>query len=228
MESNVTYFEISPKQVRTLLELARVGRRDTFFELGCAKGLAVRLAISERNARLAVGVELNYSYYETARKLAIRTMSKSQLLRTNFWLGNMSNDDWSSDDEKYAFNFKQATVVYQSLIESPQDIKFYRHRFRKNFKLITKDLPLIGYIPDAVSRENDHCWFYLTRFPPKRVKSMERWCYQVLGDRGKTANDIYSYFRKQLRKHFENDSNRDELVEGSISPVRYLINKRFG
>ncbi|MGI0069848.1 MAG: hypothetical protein ACREAN_06295 [Nitrosopumilaceae archaeon] len=228
ISSRVSYFEISRSHVLNLLELAKVRNTDIFLELGSGSGLAVCLAVSEKGVKKSVGVEKNYHLFESAKINSIHALNRSQLEKTEFWLGDINNQDWSYDDDNYVFNYERATVVYQSLMECAGDIRFYRKRFRRHFKLITKDLPLIGYRPEAVSRKNDDCWFFLTRFPAKRVRSKELWCYYVLGERGKCLRDVYAYYRKQLRRHFRNDQNLEELVEGSVRPVRYLAELRFG
>ena len=223
---NVTYFEINHQQVLNMLHLARVGRRDVFLDLGSGKGLAVRMAVTHSHASKSIGVEKNFEYYEIARKKAIRTLSHNQLERVEFWLGDINNEDWSPDDNNFVFNYKKATIVYDSLGQTEDDITFYKKRLRKSVRLVKKDLPLVGYRPTGVSRNSKGCWFFLMRFPLKRVRSETQWCYYVLGKKGKKMKDVYSYYRKQLQDHFRNVSNQRQLVESSVRDLKRVIAKR--
>jgi hypothetical protein len=223
---NVTYFEISYPQVVNMLRLARVTKRDVFLDLGCARGLAVRVAVRDFGVKRAIGVEKNFHYYEAARRLALGSLTRAELERVDFWLGDLNSEDWSRDDNAYVLDFKKATVVYDSLGQSAGDILFYKRRLRRSARLVKKDLPLVGYKPSALSRESRGCWFFLMRFPLKRVRSETEWCYYVLGERGRTMKDVYSYYRRQLRDHFKRDSNQRELVEASVRDLKKVVASR--
>jgi len=83
----VEYYEISYPEIRNLFELARIGKRDTFLDLGSGKGLTVRLATSERKVKRSIGVEKNFQNYESAKGNAIRHLGKSQLMKLDLGSG---------------------------------------------------------------------------------------------------------------------------------------------
>ncbi len=85
-----------------------LSRKDVFFELGCGKGLAVRLAVKRRGVKRAVGVEKNSFYYESARRNSIRSLNRSQLERTDFWLGDINNAGLVLRRHDYVFNYKES------------------------------------------------------------------------------------------------------------------------
>ena len=222
----ITYFEINRPHVLSMLELARVGKNDLFLDLGCGRGLAVRMAVTEFGAK-AIGVEKNSFYYEAARKLAIKSLTKSQLKKVDFWYGDVNNADISPDDNnEYVFNYKRATVVYDSFNQTKDDVWFYKKRLRKSVRLVRKDLPLYPYKPVAVSRKSNGCWFFLHKFPLKSVKSEREWCYHVLAEKDKQMRDVYAYYRHQLAKHFKNDHNKKYLVESTVKDLKKLVAKR--
>ena len=228
LNSNDIYYEISYPEIRNMFELVNLRRNDVFFDLGCGKGLAVRMAVRERKVKRAVGVEKYYHYFDCARRNAIRALSKNQLSKIEYWLGDMENKDWSHDDGSYVFDYKKATVAYDSLIERKEDIAFYKKRLSKRVKLIKKDLPLVGYKPAAVSRKSNTCWFFLMRFPLVKVRNKNEWASYVLGKKGCTMKSVYGYYRQQLRKHFRKDSKREELVRLSLRDLSLVIKDRFG
>lgn len=92
MPSNLGVYEISQTQIKQMLAFAKIDNDDVFFDLGCGKGLAVRLAVTYGHAKKAIGVEVEPETYERARINAIRALSKPQLERTDFWLGHYDDD----------------------------------------------------------------------------------------------------------------------------------------
>jgi SAM-dependent methyltransferase len=206
------FFELSAKQTSALLKVARVGRRDVFYDLGCGKGLVVRKAISEAHARRATGVEIDFDMYERAKVNAIVNLSKSKLKLIDFWPVSMENPD---------LDYSDATVVYHSLEEEEHDLEFYRENFRvKRIRLVKKDLPLVGYLPAATSRESNSCWFFVMKFPLRRAKNESEWCSGVLGKPDVGLKDVFGYYRRQLE-------NRGLNSRTSINNLRALAKTRF-
>jgi len=141
--------------------------------------------------RLAIGIELEAESREKARLDAIKRLDKEQLTRVDFWLGDIHNDDFYYDD---------ITIAYNSLEEDEQEIPLYRNKFpRGKFRLLKKDLPLVGYAPSAAVR-GGRTWFFRMDFPLTRVRSKSQWAKLVLGRPNSTIADVYEYYRNVWEK----------------------------
>jgi hypothetical protein len=55
--------------------------------------------VKTAGARKAIGVEKNSFYYEAARKIAIRTLTKTQLMKVDFWYGDVFSEDKSQSEQ---------------------------------------------------------------------------------------------------------------------------------
>jgi len=142
----------------------------------------------------AIGVETDQDYYVPARKEANSTLSWEQLQRIDFWLGDFQDID---REHFYCYDSSDATVIYHSLHESIDDMTFYNEMYgKRRIRLITKDLPLVGYGSEA-NRENKDCWLFLTKLPLKkesRIRKKESWAESVLGVPNLTMDHVYSYY----------------------------------
>ena len=215
-------FFLSESQVLKLLKLVRVGKRDTFYDLGCGDGLAVCMAVSHGHAKRAIGVESDRGNFEEACRLAVDRLRKGELKKVNFWFGDFRNED-SDGYGGHMYDYSDATVVYHSLEEMEEDVAFYKHRLDKKVRIVRKDLPLVGYEPISVNREDPDCWFFLHRFPLKRVRSKDSWARLVLGRDEASIDDVLAYVRDQLesRNTIEGD------IRSSLRELKKLVCFRF-
>lgn len=212
------YSELNSKQVKILLDFANMGKRDVFYDLGSGTGRIVLEAVRQTSVRKAVGIEAEREYHEKARQSAINLLSKKDLKRIDFWLGEFGNENAGC----YDYDVSDATVVYSSLNEHEEDTDYYKQQFKKKrVKIITKDLPLVGY-ESIANREQGDCWFFLMRYPFRRVRSKRRWIRSVLG-KDSTMKDVHAYYRKQLTNR---EINRKDAID-SLLDLKKLVNKRF-
>jgi hypothetical protein len=207
--------------VKKLLRLGNVGKKDVFYDLGCGDGLTVCMAITDSHAKKAIGVEVDRGNFEEACSYAIDELSKAQLKKVRFWLGYIHNVD--TDDDKLIFDYSDGTVVYWSLEEDRRDVAFYKERLNHKVRIIRKDLPLVGYKPDGASREDSDCWFFLNKFPLKKMKNRDEWAKEVLGSDKVTIKDVFKYYRKQLRSR----NTEEEGLRNSLRRLRRLVSSRF-
>jgi Histone methylation protein DOT1 len=221
LEDNEDFF-LSESQTQNLLKLARVGRRDVFYDLGCGDGLVVCMAVSHGHAKKAIGVESKRDNFERACDLAVDRLSKSQLKKVNFWFAYLE-DDIRDGDNNLVYDYRDATVVYHSLEERDDDVRFYRKRFAKEVKIIRKDLPLVGYAPVAANRDDPDCWFFMHRYKLDKVKSKEEWARLVLGQGDSNIKDVRAYLRNQLEKR----DIVEEDIQSSLKDFNRLARSRF-
>lgn len=188
--------ELTNKQIKTLFEVARLGKKDIFYDLGSGTGQIVINAIIKTNVKKAIGIELNKKYYDIAKKKAFDILSKRHLRnKIDFWYGDYSD---YKKDHGYVYDISDGTVIYNSLAPDG-NIVFYDTQFlrKQNIKIIKKDLPLVGYEPVAVSRKEKNAWFFLMKTPLSnyRISSKKKWAQLVLGDADAEISDVYRYFR---------------------------------
>lgn len=226
----IKQFELTPRHIKSLLDFANAGKNDVFYDLGCGRGLPVILAISYSKVKMAIGVESELEFYEYARKSAISKLSKKQLNRIDFSLGFIDSDHKRTDNS-FIYDFSDGSIVYNSLEEDEKDIKFYRERLNwKKVKIIKKDIPLVGYESKA-NRDNNDCWFFMMKFPFKRIKNKNKWASSVLGKDDSTVDKVYEYYKTLLEKRYvklgwtKKEARQD--TNSSIKTLKKLVCLRF-
>ena len=205
---------VTPFQIRSMFKMARLGRRDVFYDLGSGHGRVVRLAVKEFHVKRAIGIEHHSERFCHARSLAKQKLTKAQLAKVDFWLEGM--DYLKSSD------LVGLTVAYYGLDPTKNNLKTFRQLFgRRNIRLITKDLPILGYAPLASSRESKTTWFFLMSHPLKhRITDRDRWAKTFLGPNA-TIDDVYKYYDRQLKKRQLLDR------EQSVRALKRLVGKVF-
>jgi SAM-dependent methyltransferase len=88
---DVPYVPTPPEVVSKMLELAKVGKKDTVYDLGCGDGRIVVTAASKYGAR-GTGIDINPQRIEEARANA-RSAGVEE--RVNFRVGNLFETDMS-------------------------------------------------------------------------------------------------------------------------------------
>jgi hypothetical protein len=215
-------FELNPAQITELVKLAKLTERDVFYDLGSATGKVIIQIAKTAKFKKAIGIEQEREYYEKARIASIDELKPAQLKKIDFWLGHI---DFSEDgDSCFDFDTSDGTVFYNSLHEQDMGyIRYYRTYFEsRRARIIMKDMPLVGYNSIA-NRINPDCWFFMMKFPLKRIKSRPKWIKSVLGKDG-SIDDLYDYYYKQLLKHYPGER---KYVRDVLLMVKRLVNARF-
>ena len=206
-------FELPPTSIRALLELGKLGPSDVFVDLGSGTGKVVMRAAQVYKVRLAIGVELEVRSRERARLDAIKLLNKEQLSRVDFWLGDIHSED---------FEYDRVTVVYNSFEEDEEEVPLYREKFPRRFRLLKKDLPLVGYAPSGAVRRG-RTWFFRMDFPLTRVRSKAKWANLVMGRPNSTVEDVYDHYRNVWKKR--GTTAKDARI--GLNKLEGLLLKRF-
>ena len=223
--NDLDVFELNDRQISTLIEFANFTHRDVFFDIGSGKGRVVRRVAERTSAKKSIGIESVFRQYDKGRKAAIRSLTRARSLKTDFWYGDM---DFRRDNtSKNFYDLSEATVAYYSLHEDANLIRFFQRCFgKRHLRIITKDLPLLGY-RSVANRDNDDCWFFLTRWPlsrHSRIGSKNEWAQSVLGVRDVTMEHVYSYYAGQISGR--SSYSRKGVIE-TLLELEILASKRF-
>src|SRR5215207_204259 len=150
---------LSPGEIKNMLELAHITKRDVFYDLGSGNGRIVRTVAAKTKARYVYGIEKDVTRFCDSIKIARQKLNRQQLKKIDFWC---------ADYKKY--DFQDATIIYNGLTEENEEIKTYEKVFqKKNVKIIKMDLPLVAYKPIA-SKFSRNARFYLMQYPLKPHK----------------------------------------------------------
>ena len=171
------------RAVRRLFKEIGLGRRDVFYDLGCGQGRLCVIAASDFHVKRAVGLELNKARFEKATGI-VRELGLSErveIRHENFWDADL----------------REATVLYDGLTETEEDLSEYEAKLQNNAKLVTLNLPLVG-----VLASQDHYPFYVMRFPFQKTRSASRWIKNVLG-REASVSDFFEELQAD-REFYEN------------------------
>lgn len=206
---------INPSQILNMLELGRVGSNDVFYDLGSGHGRVVRMAVTKKHAKKAIGIELDEDRFCMSRNIAKRELSRRQLKKVDYWLGYFQD-----------YELSDATVVYEGHYEIKDEVNNYKKILKKRrVKIIKRELPLISYVPIAVNRKSRNCWFFLMKYPLKRYKtrSKNKWASYVLGRNNVSIRDVYDYYDKQMKKEGMTPNERRK----ALNRVKKLVQERF-
>jgi hypothetical protein len=215
---------LSASQITELIQLADLTGKDVFYDLGSGIGRVVIQVTQQTKVRKTIGIENYPEPYEEARKTAINKLTKKQLKRIDFWYGEM--DTKLEDGSGYFYDLNDATVVYYSLHETLETVEFFQDLLQnRRVKIITKDLPWVGY-KSVANRSNPDCHFYLMHNPAlARIKNKTEWAESVLGTKGVTVEHVYSYYAGQLAKRKEYYDKK--AITQSLLELQILISDRF-
>jgi predicted RNA methylase len=126
---------LSQNEIKHMLDLAHITRRDIFYDLGSGNGRIVRTVAAKTNAKYACGIEKDVTRFCNSIKIARQKLNRQQLKKIEFWC---------ADYKKY--EFQDATIIYNGLTEENEEIKTYEKVFQqRSVKIIKMDLPLIAY-----------------------------------------------------------------------------------
>jgi len=216
--------ELSKKQIDILFNFTRLGKKDIFYDLGSGRGNLVIRAYSKYNVKRSIGFEIEKSLYEISTKKLLKFSKK---IPVEFFHVDYENFD---SDDRYVYDISDATVIFNSLQPTEDELVFYQTQFRgkRNVTILKKDLPLVGYVPSNVNRIDDHFWFFMHKTPLNslRTKSKKRWAEVILQKKNARISDVYDYFDRQLKKRGFRKNSRKELI-GELKPEikKFLPNK---
>lgn len=215
-------FELKPSQVAELVKLARIGPHDVFYDLGSGSGGVVIEVAKTTRADKAIGIEIDLDLYEEGRLRAINELSKDQLKRCDFWFGNLSTLD--EEETGYFYDLEDATVVFYSLNEGEDTVQQFKTLFgSRRARLVTKNLPLVGYESTA-SRSDSDCWLFLMNYPFVRMRSKREWARSVLGTPDASIDQVYDYYVRQVEKQYPRDGR---YARRCLLDLQMLVNERF-
>jgi trans-aconitate methyltransferase len=157
---------------RKLLELAEIKPSDFFYDLGCGDASLLIFAVKEYGLKRAIGFENDPS----RKRIATKRVEESCL-----------SDRIRIEKEIDDADLSEANVIFDMLPESECDFEsFYLDGIRPGTRLLKHDLPLIGFLPDAVDIP-----FYRMTFPLTRATSKTEWASRVLFNREARPNDVW-------------------------------------
>jgi SAM-dependent methyltransferase len=205
---------LSPSEIKNMLDLARITRKDVFYDLGSGNGRIVRTIVSKTKAKYVCGIEKDVTRFCNSVKFAREILSRQQLKKIDFWCADYEN-----------YDFSDATVIYNGLTEEAEEIKTYEKVFRqKNVKIIKMDLPLVSYKPIAY-KFCRNIRLYLMQYPlkPHKMNNKNAWASYVLNYKDATIYDVYKYFHRMLKKRRFSEYD----IRGFDRELKSLVAKRF-
>jgi hypothetical protein len=215
-------FELDDSQIDQLLSLAQLKPSDTFYDLGSGHGRVIIQAVKLTQVKNAIGIEIDRRSHEAAVNSAIDELSKDQLKRTGFWFGSWDAD---STEEKcgYQYELDDATVIYYATDETLTTIEDLEDQLgERPVKIITKNLPFVGYKSIATNEKNARCRFFLMQYPFTRVKDVKVWADSVYP--GASISMLHSYYIDKIRQQYPGD---EKYVRAALMDFKRLVHERF-
>jgi len=177
---------------RKMLKLAEIKPSDVFYDLGCGDASVLIFAVRESGLKKAVGYENNLRRHRAALENVKRM--------------GLDNKITIKREHLYDADLRNANVIFDMLPEDEGDFhELYAKGIREKTRLIKHDLPLIGYLPDAI----DHPFYRMT-FPLTLAQTKEQWASVVLGKSHSTPDDLWhelyyygyekDYLRSEIRR----------------------------
>lgn len=206
-------FELHSRQIRSLLKFANLNSKDIFYDLGCGTGKIILEVVKQTNVKKVIGIENCRKNYRKARERINSFLKRNikEIDRIDIWFGDVEDYDISD-----------GTVIFNSINEEEDTVKSYKSQFKKKRrKIITKDLPFVGYKSKS-NYESDDCWFFLMRYPFVRIRQKRLWLRLVNKDFTEFSK-LYEYYENQLR---DRDIARKQIVYALLE-LQKMVNRRF-
>lgn len=220
LKDDTNIVELTSRRIEILLNFANLKQDDVFYDIGSGRGEIVRTAFRKYKVKKSIGIELLKSLYRISIKKTLNSFSNNPIGEgIEFWYGDFS----SCDNEKYyIYNITNATVIFNSLDPTKEEENFYKTQFpTKKIRIIKKDMPLIGYLPKSINKEDRLMWFYLMETPLlKKTKSKTKWFKSILNNPNSTEEDFFKHLKKQWKKRgiYESD------IKEGIEDLKEMIN----
>jgi SAM-dependent methyltransferase len=152
---------LSNRQIRKMLRLAEANENDVFYDLGCGAGQLCIIAVKEFNVKRAIGIDAHKGRVKKARESVRRAgLQKKISIRYGFFENA---------------NFRDATIVYNGLMEDENTLEKCENTLRSGCRLITLASPPVSLIPNKTDYP-----FYLMNFPFTKAGTDEEWASTVL------------------------------------------------
>ncbi|MDX1596511.1 MAG: hypothetical protein R3327_06170 [Nitrosopumilaceae archaeon] len=188
--------------------------------MGSGTGKVVINAYKKRNVHKSIGIEKEDKFYRLAKNKARAELPEAIIGETvDFFYGDYA----AKTKDGYIFDVSNATVIYNSLAPSGKS-SFYDVQFKEKsgVKIIKKDLPLVGYKPISVSREDPNSLFFqmLTPLKQYRSHSKKEWASYVMG-RDAEIKDVFKYYNQLWER------NNNKKIPDSIKLQLENLVKEF-
>jgi SAM-dependent methyltransferase len=149
------------RHIRKMLRLAEANENDVFYDLGCGAGQLCIIAVKEFNVKRAVGIDVHKGRVKRARE-SVRCAGLQKRISIRYGLFENAN-------------FKDATIVYNGLMEEEDTLEKYESTLRKGCRLITLASPPVSLMPNKTDYP-----FYLMNFPFTKASTNDEWASAVL------------------------------------------------
>jgi SAM-dependent methyltransferase len=186
---------LSNRHIRKMLRLAEANENDVFYDLGCGVGQVCIVAVKEFNVKRAVGIDVNKGRVKKARE---RVRCAGLQKRISIRYGLFENA-----------NFKDATIVYNGLMEEEDTLEKYETTLQKGCRLITLASPPVSLMPNKTDYP-----FYLMNFPFTKAVNDDEWASAVLLKQA-TFEELLLEFK------------RDPDYQSGIRLLKKLAKERF-
>ncbi|MGI0058188.1 MAG: hypothetical protein ACREBJ_00335, partial [Nitrosotalea sp.] len=182
---------IEDYEIRNLLKLANLSKKDVFMDLGSGFGMVVLSALEKTKVGKSEGVEYDIKRFLQCIEFMRDEYSPNKLKRVEFWRAFYQD-----------FDFSRATVVYNGIYDfgTDEEMEMYEkihEKKKKPLKIIKRDLPLFPYRPIKAIRAKKGSWFFLMMTPLKKykLKNKDEWAKNVFGKKS-TMDDVFtSYYQ---------------------------------
>ncbi|MCI0565402.1 MAG: class I SAM-dependent methyltransferase [Nitrososphaera sp.] len=206
-------YELKHKAIRQLVKLAGIKKNDVFYDLGCASGKVVIELAKNRKIKRAVGVDNDPTEFPKAWLRAFRELRANRLWYVDFRLADIQD-----------FQYGDATVIYQGTDEDTDTVSEYSKRLGSNkVRIITKDLPLVGYLPEKSNQPKNSQRLFITEYPLTRASELSKWIKSILGNSG-TVDMLYRYYYGRVLSHYPNQKQDASLA---VRDLKRLVIHRF-
>lgn len=186
---------LSNRDIRMMLKLAEADENDIFCDLGCGFGQLCIIAVKEFNVKHAVGIERLPSRVKKAKENVKRERLQK---RISIIEGHFQD-----------INLKEATIVYDGLLEEEDTLKMHEKTLRKGCKFITVSCPLVSILPDKADYP-----FYLMKFPFNKTNDATEWSSKVL-------------FKQSTFEELLSEFKNDPVYESNTRLLKKLAKERF-
>ncbi|MGI0102699.1 MAG: class I SAM-dependent methyltransferase [Nitrosotalea sp.] len=188
-------------EIRKMLNLAKAGKRDIFFDLGCGYGQNLIIASTEFGVRKAYGIELEKRRVKIAEKRIRRRKLQGKIKIINANLDDLLDGKISTPD------ISKASIIFYSLSSDAELVEKLANRLNKGCKLLYNFRCLLP----EIKPNNMEFPFYVSQKPFDRPTSEFDW--------------LCSVSTKSLRKKYSKQDLWNELYQNyEIEGIKKEVN----
>ena len=199
-----------------MIELAGITKKDTFYDFGSGHGYLVFEVAKRTNAKKAIGIEIDFQRFSRSVSTAKKKLTRSQLERTELYCADY-----------FSYDISNATVIYEGHERTAYEAEAFERRLKHNDKpvrIVTLDLPLVGYRPVQVANHRS-TRFFLMQAPLRRyrVTNPDAWAAYALCRKGAKIREVFDYYDRLLeRRGFTKKERRT-----SVRKLRRVVRSSF-